>query len=47
MLADKSNGQAWKLVWKRASDSIARGLNIGSNALTYALVCWDYLASEL
>jgi len=30
--------QAWKLVWKRASDSIARGLNVGGNAITYALV---------
>jgi len=30
--------QAWKQVWKRASDSIARGLNVGGNAITYALV---------
>lgn len=36
--------KAWRMVWKRASNSIARGLNVGGNALTYALVDGDVRA---
>ena len=35
---DERAQRAWKQVWKRAADSIARGLNVGGNAITYALV---------
>eukprot|EP00802_Teleaulax_amphioxeia_P004181 Tamp_04185.p1 GENE.Tamp_04185~~Tamp_04185.p1 ORF type:complete len:777 (+),score=205.16 Tamp_04185:586-2916(+) len=38
--------KAWKMVWKRAADSIARGLNVGGNALTYALVDGDVQALQ-
>jgi hemoglobin-like flavoprotein len=36
--------KAWRMVWKRATNSIARGLNVGGNALTYALVDGDVRA---
>uniref|UniRef100_A0A7S4PAX6 Globin family profile domain-containing protein n=3 Tax=Guillardia theta TaxID=55529 RepID=A0A7S4PAX6_GUITH len=35
---DEKSEKAWKEVWKKAANSMARGLNMGGNAITHALV---------
>mmetsp|Transcript_2496 Transcript_2496/g.5982 ORF Transcript_2496/g.5982 Transcript_2496/m.5982 type:complete len:1471 (-) Transcript_2496:34-4446(-) len=35
--SDRANG-AWLSIWKRAANSISKGLNMGGNAITHALV---------
>ena len=43
---DAATAQAWQQVWKRAADSITRGLNLGGSPLTYALVEGDVESLE-
>ena len=43
---DEATATSWQHLWKRAADSITRGLNIGGSPLTYALVQGNVEALE-